>query len=159
MGIWANAGTPRYEQDSAGIAYISNVGAYHQTLVRSSLARPRDFPILILGVLTPSPFALIPPPAAVHLHLRHHRLLRAFPPFLGPSLQPVLSSAADDACLPAAAQYIASLLAERWLRHVDRIPAHGIRNRRVVIYDLFAILFCCIGSAALVVLSAFNCYS
>jgi hypothetical protein len=60
---------------------------------------------------------------------------------------------------PAAAQYIASLLAERWLRHVDRIPAHGIRNRRVVIYDLCAILFCCIGSAALVVLSAFNCYS
>lgn len=37
MGIWAAAGTPRYEEDSAGIAYISNVGAYHQTLVRWSL--------------------------------------------------------------------------------------------------------------------------
>ncbi|KAL7411454.1 Frag1/DRAM/Sfk1 family-domain-containing protein [Mrakia frigida] len=61
-------------------------------------------------------------------------------------------------CVVTAILYILALFAERWLRHSDRLPAHGSRNRREVIYDSLAILFCILGGIALILLSCFNCF-
>lgn len=77
--------------------------------------------------------------------------------------------------------YIFAMILERWLRHADRIPNGGEtkRHRREVIYgpclpclafsgsqltapsltDSLAIVFCVIGSAALILLSIFDTYS
>lgn len=52
--------------------------------------------------------------------------------------------------------YIASLFAERWLRHVDRLPT-DLRTREKV-FDWLAIIFCIIGSAGLVLLSVFDTF-
>lgn len=101
IGIWAANGTPRYQNASANVAYISNVGAYHQTLficicvVTSFFVRLLSFSSRSMwfrrSILRPTTFDLCP-------------------------------------------QYIASLLSERYLRHVDRIPSHGSRNKREVVY-------------------------
>ncbi|KAJ9101253.1 hypothetical protein QFC21_003472 [Naganishia friedmannii] len=50
-----------------------------------------------------------------------------------------------------------SLLAERWLRHVDRLPSDV--RRREQILDWLAILFTCIGSAGLCLLSIFDAFN
>ncbi|WVQ65159.1 uncharacterized protein L199_003332 [Kwoniella botswanensis] len=59
-------------------------------------------------------------------------------------------------CACVAGFYILSLFAERWLRHVDRLPTD--LRKREVIFDWLAIIFCVIGSAGLVLLSAFNAF-
>ncbi|WRT65918.1 uncharacterized protein IL334_002869 [Kwoniella shivajii] len=59
-------------------------------------------------------------------------------------------------CAFVAGFYILSLFAERWLRHVDRLPT-DLRKREKV-YDWLAIVFCIIGSAGLVLLSCFNAF-
>ncbi|ORY24888.1 Frag1/DRAM/Sfk1 family-domain-containing protein [Naematelia encephala] len=53
--------------------------------------------------------------------------------------------------------YISSLFAERWLRHVDRLPV-DLRLREKV-FDWMAIVFGIIGSAALVLLSVFDTFN
>ena len=47
--------------------------------------------------------------------------------------------------------YILTLFAERWLRHVDRLPT-DIRKREKI-FDWVSILFCIIGSAGLILCS------
>ncbi|WWC60534.1 uncharacterized protein I303_103108 [Kwoniella dejecticola CBS 10117] len=59
-------------------------------------------------------------------------------------------------CCVTAGFYILSLFAERWLRHVDRLPTD--LRKREKIFDWLAIVFCIIGSAGLVLLSAFNAF-
>lgn len=59
-------------------------------------------------------------------------------------------------CVVTAGFYIMSLFAERWLRHVDRLPT-DLRKREKV-YDWIAIFFCIVGSAGLILLSAFNAF-
>ncbi|WWC68425.1 uncharacterized protein I206_102352 [Kwoniella pini CBS 10737] len=59
-------------------------------------------------------------------------------------------------CCTTAGFYILSLFAERWLRHVDRLPTD--LRKREKIFDWLAIFFCIIGSAGLVLLSAFNAF-
>ncbi|WVR05624.1 hypothetical protein IAU60_002646 [Kwoniella sp. DSM 27419] len=60
-------------------------------------------------------------------------------------------------CACTAGFYIASLFAERWLRHVDRLPT-DLRKREKV-YDWLAIFFCIIGSAGLVLLGIFDAFA
>ncbi|KAL7416577.1 Frag1/DRAM/Sfk1 [Mrakia frigida] len=96
LGLWARNGTPRYEPDQANIAFISDVGAFHQEL--------------FIGI-----------------------------------------------CSATAAFYLFSLLAERWLRHSNRLPGHGeTRGRREVVFGLLAILFCIFGGVALILLARFD---
>ncbi|RSH92713.1 hypothetical protein EHS25_008159 [Saitozyma podzolica] len=52
--------------------------------------------------------------------------------------------------------YITALFAERWLRHVDRLPT-DLRVREKV-FDWLAIVFCIIGSAGLILCSCFNAF-
>ncbi|WWC88108.1 uncharacterized protein L201_003012 [Kwoniella dendrophila CBS 6074] len=59
-------------------------------------------------------------------------------------------------CACVAGFYILSLFAERWLRHIDRLPTD--LRKRETIFDWLAIIFCIIGSAGLVLLSAFNAF-
>ncbi|CDZ96879.1 Frag1/DRAM/Sfk1 [Phaffia rhodozyma] len=98
VSLWAVSGTPRYQEDSADIQFISDIGGIYQKL--------------FIGI-----------------------------------------------CVVTAALYVLSLFAERWLRHVDRIPGHGQRNKLIVIFDILAIIFGILGAAALIVLSAFNTYN
>jgi len=60
-------------------------------------------------------------------------------------------------CCITASLYILSLFAERWLRHVDRLPV-ALRFREKV-YDWLAIFFGVIGSAALILLSIFDAFN
>ncbi|KAE8540143.1 hypothetical protein D1P53_004081 [Cryptococcus gattii VGV] len=60
-------------------------------------------------------------------------------------------------CCTVAAFYIASMFAERWLRHVDRLPTN-IR-RRELIFDWLAIFWCVVGSVGLILLSCFNAFT
>ncbi|KAL7423744.1 hypothetical protein Q5752_001326 [Cryptotrichosporon argae] len=59
-------------------------------------------------------------------------------------------------CSVTAAFYILSLLAERWLRHIDRLPT-DIRVREKV-FDWIAIAFAVVGSAALILLSVCDAF-
>ncbi|OCF32767.1 hypothetical protein I317_03728 [Kwoniella heveanensis CBS 569] len=59
-------------------------------------------------------------------------------------------------CSCVAGFYILSLFAERWLRHVDRLPTD--LRRREKVFDWLAIFFCVVGSAGLVLLSCFNAF-
>lgn len=54
-------------------------------------------------------------------------------------------------CCITSAFYILSLFAERWLRHVDRLPTDVRRREKV--FDWIAIVFTIIGSAGLILLS------
>lgn len=54
-------------------------------------------------------------------------------------------------CCVTSGFYILTMLAERWLRHVDRLPSDV--RRREQIFDWLAIFFCCVGSAGLILLS------
>jgi hypothetical protein len=47
--------------------------------------------------------------------------------------------------------YLMSMLCERWLRHIDRIPT-DVRKREWV-YDWLAIVFAAVGCAGLLLLS------
>lgn len=47
--------------------------------------------------------------------------------------------------------YIMSLFAERWLRHIDRLPTD--LRKREKIFDWVAIFFCIVGSAGLILCS------
>jgi hypothetical protein len=72
-------------------------------------------------------------------------------------------------CCITSAFYISSLFAERWLRHVDRLPT-DLRRREKVFgafgaawngvltgVDWLAIFFCIVGSAGLILLSIVSC--
>ncbi|KAK8865681.1 hypothetical protein IAR55_000826 [Kwoniella newhampshirensis] len=59
-------------------------------------------------------------------------------------------------CVVTAAFYVLSLFAERWLRHVDRLPT-DLRTREKI-FDWLAIFFGCVGAAGLILLSARNAF-
>lgn len=58
-------------------------------------------------------------------------------------------------CVVTSTLYVLSLLAERWLRHCDRLPSHGERRRREVVYgelghlDVLSLRFAAISSSFL----------
>lgn len=54
----------------------------------------------------------------------------------------------------SAAFYILTTLVERHLRHKGRIP--GSVKKRQTVLDVFSVIFCIIGGAALVLLSVFD---
>ncbi|KAI5449312.1 hypothetical protein NCC49_004814 [Naganishia albida] len=60
-------------------------------------------------------------------------------------------------CCVTSGFYILTMLAERWLRHVDRLPSDV--RRREQIFDWLAIFFCCVGSAGLILLSIFDTFN
>ncbi|GHJ88178.1 hypothetical protein NliqN6_4580 [Naganishia liquefaciens] len=60
-------------------------------------------------------------------------------------------------CSCTSAFYILTLFAERWLRHVDRLPSDV--RRREQIFDWIAIFFTCVGSAGLILLSIFDTFN
>ncbi|KAK1927747.1 Frag1/DRAM/Sfk1 family-domain-containing protein [Papiliotrema laurentii] len=60
-------------------------------------------------------------------------------------------------CSVTAGCYVLSLFAERWLRHIDRLPV-DLRIREKI-FDWLAICFGIIGSAALILLSVFDTFN
>jgi hypothetical protein len=50
-----------------------------------------------------------------------------------------------------------TLFAERWLRHLRRIP--GSLKRKETVVDAVAVAFGVLGGIALILVSAFNCWS
>ncbi|ORX35398.1 Frag1/DRAM/Sfk1 family-domain-containing protein [Kockovaella imperatae] len=59
-------------------------------------------------------------------------------------------------CCTTAGLYVMSIIAERWLRHVDRLPADKRKRERV--FDWMAIVFGAIGALGLVFLSIFDAF-
>ncbi|WWD18139.1 hypothetical protein CI109_102588 [Kwoniella shandongensis] len=59
-------------------------------------------------------------------------------------------------CVITAAFYVLTLFAERWLRHVDRLPTD--LRKREKIFDWLAIFFGMAGAAGLILLSAMNAF-
>ncbi|KAK4685722.1 hypothetical protein P7C73_g4420, partial [Tremellales sp. Uapishka_1] len=60
-------------------------------------------------------------------------------------------------CVVTVAFYVMALLAERWLRHVDRLPSD--MRKREHIFDWLAIFFGIVGSAGLILLSCFDAFN
>lgn len=60
-------------------------------------------------------------------------------------------------CCVVGGFYILSLFAERWLRHIDRLPTDV--RRREKIFDWIAIIFTIIGSCGLILLSIFDAFN
>ncbi|GAA97230.1 uncharacterized protein L969DRAFT_42935 [Mixia osmundae IAM 14324] len=52
--------------------------------------------------------------------------------------------------------YVSSLVTERWLRHIERLP--GTHGRRELVLDLLAVVCGFIGGLALLMLSIFNAF-
>lgn len=50
-----------------------------------------------------------------------------------------------------------TLLAERWLRHLRRIP--GTLHRKETIADICSVVFGILGGVALILVSCFNCWA
>jgi len=59
-------------------------------------------------------------------------------------------------CITTAGFYVMALFAERWLRHIDRLPT-DLRKREKV-FDWLAIFFGCIGALGLIFLSIFDAF-
>ncbi|WVQ85367.1 hypothetical protein IAT38_007532 [Cryptococcus sp. DSM 104549] len=59
-------------------------------------------------------------------------------------------------CACVSGFYILSLFAERWLRHIDRLPTD--LRRREHVFDWLAIFFGIVGSCGLILLSAYNAF-
>lgn len=143
IGLWTSQGKPKYRGDEASVVFVSdgelriNDGG---SLVRS-----------LISISPTCPFYLDPVGGKPSFHpfFRHHNHTIAYRNII------VTLTAANHTlfiCITVltAVFYVLSLWAERWLRHMDRLPEDVRKRERVL--DWLAIFFGTIGGIALIML-------